>query len=443
MSSNRLRVLWLNLDQGLWFIPALVVLLYAGLAVGLVYVDQQHDFTGVSALFKGDGSAARTVLSVLAGSLITVAGLTFSITVVVLQLASSQFSPRVLSSFFGDRLTQVTVGSYVGIFVYSILVLRAVGSFEKGRVFVPRLSVTVASALGIAAVVLLIIFIHHVSRMIQVSHITASIGGQTLARVEALYPASYGQPVEDGDADADELLRSWRLERPGRVMPSRPGFVQRVRPEQLAKAVNTRSRRLALLVRPGDFVSTEQPLVELWPAEGAEGMEAHVRAAAAIADERDLDQDVGFGLRQLTDIALRAISPGINDPTTAVTAISYIRSVVVELAGRSFPSAVRHFPDCGELEVIAVRVRFEEYLVPFLEIGRYASGDAHVVAALLKALAAVARRAVESGAPDRAARAAEVAATVAEQAADEVKTERDRDTVARLLAESRLAAQDS
>ena len=124
------------------------------LGIVLVEIDGQLDLDGSQVVFKGDGPAARTVLSVIAGSLITVAGLTFSITMVVLQLASSQFSPRILRTFFGDRVTQITIGTYVGTFVYSILVLRAVGSFGDAG-FVPRLSVTVASLLGIGAVVLL------------------------------------------------------------------------------------------------------------------------------------------------------------------------------------------------------------------------------------------------------------------------------------------------
>ncbi len=438
MSSNRLKALWLNLTQGLWFVPGLVVVIYAALAIGLVELDQRIDFTGVAVVFKGDGSAARTVLSVLAGSLITVAGLTFSITVVVLQLASSQFSPRVLRTFFGDRLTQVTLGSYVGIFVYSILVLRSVGSFAHGLDFVPRLSITVASALGIAAVLLLIVFIHHVSRMIQVSHITASIAAQTLDRVNQLYPNPQGVPVEG--ADGDKLLRAWRSERePGRVLPAGPGYVQRIGLDELVGGLDHRTEQLAILVRPGDFVSLEMPLVEVWPAEAAERLGKRVRAAVAIGDERDMGQDAAFGLRQLADIALKAMSPGINDPTTAVTAISYIRAILVQLARRSFPPAVRRFPERG-LEVIAARRDFDDHLNFLLEISRYASGNTQVVGAMLQALAAVVRVATECAAGDRAAYAAGIAETIAGQARGEVKTERDRETVERLLAEVRRAA---
>lgn len=177
---RRIRSLWLDLSQNLWFIPGLIIVVFAALGIGLVQLDEHLDLEGVAWIFKGDGSAARTVLSVIAGSLITVAGLTFSITMVVLQLASSQFSPRVLRSFFADRVVQVTIGTYVGTFIYSILVLRAVGSFG-GSGFVPRLSVTGASLLGIAAVLLLIVFLNHVAQMVQVSHVTADIARATLS----------------------------------------------------------------------------------------------------------------------------------------------------------------------------------------------------------------------------------------------------------------------
>ena len=169
--AGRTRSLWRNLSQSLGFVPGVTVVLFATLGIVLVEIDGQLDLTGNQVVFRGDGPAARTVLSVIAGSLITVAGLTFSITMVVLQLAASQFSPRILRTFFGDRVTQITIGTYIGTFVYSLLVLRAVGSYGDAG-FVPRLSVAVASLLGIGAVVLLVVFLNHVSQLIQVSHVT-------------------------------------------------------------------------------------------------------------------------------------------------------------------------------------------------------------------------------------------------------------------------------
>ncbi len=201
---RRLRVL----TQSFGAVPGVIVSLFAILGIVLVELDRTLELGGTRFVFQGDGSAARTVLSVIAGSLITVAGLVFSITMVALQLTSSQFSPRVLRTFFADRITQLTIGVYVGTFVYALFVLRSVGSFGDSG-FVSRVSITLASVLGIAAVVLLIVFLQHVAKLIQVSHIMGSIAHETLRRLDAVYPERYGEP-----ADAD-VLDDWRAEPSG------------------------------------------------------------------------------------------------------------------------------------------------------------------------------------------------------------------------------------
>lgn len=428
--AGRLKNRWLNLEQSLGFVPGAIAFAFALLGIGLVELDRRIDLDGVRFVFEGDGSAARSVLSVIAGSLITVAGLTFSITIVVLQQASSQFSPRVLRTFFGDRITQITIGTFIGTFIYSLLVLRAVGSFADAS-FVPRLSVTVASLLGIGAVVLLIVFLNHVSQMVQVSHVTANIARETLACTDVLYPADRGKPVRE--AEGSELLGTWREEEAGLVLPPRPGFVQRVDVEEMADALPDGVDRLAIRVCPGDFVSVESPLAEVWPAEVADDCRAAVIGAVSIASERDIVQDVDFGVRQLADIALKAMSPGLNDPTTAVNCIGYLRAILVRLAARSSPPSVRRFLD-GDLTVIVRMRRFDEFLESILQISRYAAGDAWVVCEMLTALRACAEAAAENGFPERVQAVREVASTVAEQARAEVGNSRDGDRVREALA---------
>ncbi len=412
-----------ELQQGLWFVPALIVVLDGALSVGLVALDRHTGFTG-GPLFQGDAPAARTVLSVISGSLITVAGLTFSLTIVVLQLTSSQFSPRILRTFFGDRLTQITVGSFVGIFVYSILVLRSVSG-----TFVPRLSVTVASALAIAAVVLLIVFIHHISQLIQVSTVVGDIAAKTLARLDVLYPAAHGETEE---IDADALLAEWQLEQPGFVLPDRPGFVRRVDLDLLVAALAQRADRAALLVRPGDFVSVEQPIAAVWPAAQARECGDPVRRAFQIERERDLDQDLEFGLRQLTDTAVKAMSPGINDPTTAWTCVGYLRSILARLAGRAFPTRLRFYPEAG-LTLVVQRREFDEYLESLVEIGRYSTADARVTVALLGALQGVYAVAQDARLVARAAEIVDVAFAIGLPAREAVKSRRDIEAVERAL----------
>lgn len=412
---RRLRGSLVELQQGLWFVPALIVVLNGALSIVLVEVDR-HTRISAGPLFQGDASAARTVLSVVSGSLITVAGLTFSLTIVVLQLTSSQFSPRILRTFFGDRLTQITVGSYVGIFVYSILVLRSVSG-----AFVPRLSVTVASGLAIAGVVLLIVFIHHISQLIQVSYVTGDIAAKTLARLEVLYPATHGKGEE---VDVDALLEGWQLEQPGLVLPDLPGFLRRVDLESLVETLAGKADRVALLVCPGDFVSVEQPVVAVWPATQARECGDAVRKACQIERERDLDQDLDFGLRQLADTAVKAMSPGINDPTTACTCAGYLRSILARLAAREFPTPLRFFPEAG-LTIVVRRREFEEYLEPFIEIGRYSTEDARVTAALLDALRSVRGIAREAKFDARAEAAGDAALAIGLTATEAMRSRRD------------------
>ncbi len=413
-----------DLTGSLAFIPAVFLAGFALLAIGLVELDDRLQVTPAWYAFRGDASAARTVLSVIAGSLITVAGLTFSITMVALQLASSQFSPRVLRTFFADRLTQVTIGGFVGTFVYALLVLRSVSAG-----FVPRLSIAVATLLGIAAVLLLIAFLHHVAQMIQVSHIMGAIAHDTLRRLDHLYPGRYGEP-EDA---AEHVLERWCEEPAGAVHPDRPGYVQRVELDALAHELARDVDRVAILVCPGDFASLGAPLALVWPAGAAERCVEPVRDAIPLRRERDLEQDVDFGLRQLTDTALKAISPGVNDPATAVTCIGYLRSILVRLAGRALPEPVRRSPD-HELTVVLRRRGFDEYLSGLRQLGRYASGDPWVATEALGALEACASAAMGCGALDRAEAALALAETLASQAEREAGNERDRADIRGALA---------
>lgn len=268
--------------------------------------------------------------------------------------------------------------------------------------------------------------------MVQVSHVTARIASDTLARTETLYPEGYaGDPEPD---DGASLLRSWRAQPPGRLFPGRPGYVQRVALDELGDALGGRAARVAVLVCPGDFVGTETPIAEVWPAEAAEACAEEALGSVAISSERDIAQDVDFGVRQLTDTALKATSPGINDPMTAVTCIGYLRSILVRLTERADPPRVLNRRARGP-EVVARRRGYEEYLECLLQINRYVDGDAWVAGELLRTLRACAQAAARHSAPARMRSIAAVARTIGEQAAREAKNERDADHVRGLLLE--------
>jgi uncharacterized membrane protein len=417
-----LRSRWLNLLHTLWFVPSVISAAYIVLAAVLVRIDDAEHFRG-SWVFGGNDQAARTVLSVIAGSLITVAGLTFSVTMVVLQLTSSQFSPRVVRNYLGDRVAQLTIGSFVGIFAYCLVALRSIGNIAAERAPVPRLTLTVASGLALVALAMLIAFIHHITQLVQASELTARLGRQTVRAIDRLYPAQF---VGAGADDADEIVARWyEAGPPGFVRAREPGFVQAVDLERLADVLPAPRPRVHVVVAPGDFAFADAPLVEIWPPECSQELGEPLRRNFSIGGERDIEQDAHFGVRQLADIALRAISPSVNDPTTAATCIAYIRSVLTRLAAREFPSAVRRERE-DEEPLVLRRREFGEYLEALAEIGRYVSEDARVAQSLLDALAAIAAAATDADADDRATEVVVIADAIGEAAMRTMRSSRDR-----------------
>jgi uncharacterized membrane protein len=418
---------WRRLTNAFWFLPFTLTAGLLVLAVGLVELDRSAGDHGIDAAYGGGAAAARSILSSLAGSLITVAGLTFSIVIVTLQLASSQYSPRIMRTFLGDRLTQILAGAFVGVFGYTLIVLRSVrGGSEGLRTAIPSLAVTVAIVLGIAALGLLIVFVHHISRMIQVSTITARLGAETLEAVDMLAPAG----SDPAQSDSGGSLDDWRRDgAPGAIRAGRAGFVDAVTPQALGKRAESLHLRVHLPVTSGAFVTRETVIAEVWPAGGADALASTVADAVTIADERDLRQDALFGVRQLADIALRALSPGVNDPTTARTCLGYLQAVLEEIAAQ--PPADRK-RSVGS--VVMQQQPFRAYLdVALTEVAQAAAGQPLVGPCVLDTIAAVRAAAFRHGQIENATECEEAAAAVGSLLLDAAPSERDRSRVCEAL----------
>ena len=325
MSLQRLAF---RLRNSLWFIPGLWVIGAGLLAFVMTWLDTVTPDLDRSLplVFCGGPDGARSVLSSIAGSTITVAGVTFSITIVALQLASSQFSPRVLRDFMRDRASQSVLGSFIGAFFYALLVLRSIRSAdESGPEFVPSLAVTTAIVLAVVAVSMLIYFIHHISTRIQVSSIVAGIASATERAFER----------QDG-AEADGGAGGHR---PNAELPdgeARPmaaahsGYLQLVDRDGLLDLARELDLVLRLEVAPGEWVQRGARVFSVWPAaSGSEQLTRRLNGCLTFGPERSLDQDPAFGLRQLVDVAVKALSPGINDPTTAGDCINRVTQVLV------------------------------------------------------------------------------------------------------------------
>ena len=348
---TRLRSLWYWLGDRFWAIPLACAVLAAALGLGLSELDKSLDTEAkLPFLFAGGPEGARSLLGAIITSMISFTGLVFSITIVVLQLTSSQFSPRVLRTFLRDRFNQLALGVFVATFVYALIVLRAVRGTAQVDAFVPQLSTTVAFLFVLGSVVIFLGYIDHISQSIRAATIITTIASEARGLLERWYPA---------DAEASGAAVAPPDGPVHRVDAARPGVVQRVEDGALAALAEEHGVTIRLLRAVGEFVPAGAPLLAVHgddpPADD------RLRACVALGSERSFDQDVGFGLRQLVDIAERALSPGINDPTTAVQVVDQLHDLLRRLATR--PLRLRHRrTDAGRLVLVVPQASFGDLL---------------------------------------------------------------------------------
>lgn len=389
---NKLWQLWNNLRASLWFVPGLMVAAAIALAAGLIEADahvSRELLINWPRLFGAGAEGSRSMLSAIAGSMITVAGVTFSITIVVLSLASSQYTPRILRNFMSDRTNQLVLGFFVGIFTYCLIVLRTIRGGDEGS-FIPSLAVAFGIVLALAGVGVLILFIHHIASSIQASYIISSAATETIRTVKHLFPTEMGEGIDDDESDSAEALpfdSTWRM------IPSlKTGYIQGIDKEGILRY----ARNLDVVVRMergiGDFVVEHSPLVSL-SGDGAPGEEEirEVNNLYSINRNRTVEQDAAFGIRQIVDIALKALSPGINDTTTAITCVDYLGAVLSELANRRIESGRRF--DGDRLRVIVMGRTYAQLCSDsFDEIRLSAGGNVSVIIRMLGAVEVVAGR---------------------------------------------------
>ena len=382
---TRISSWWLALRESLWFVPTLCTVLAMLLAVLLVRLDRTLQLDQRADLpwwiFGGGPDGVRAVLGAIAGTTITVTGVVFSITIVALQLASSQFSPLVLRGFRADRGNQIVLGFFIGTFTYALLVLRSVMAPEQGSPgFTPVMATSVAIGLVLISVALLIYFIHHAARSVQASTIIDRASQDTLSLINHLYPDDIGKPA----TSPPPLLPD---EPPAVIVSTEGGYFQAVDEDALFHL----SEEQTLVVRvedfPGDFLFPGSPLVSVWPATSVDAeVEATVRAAFIIGPERTLQSDVELGIQQLADIAIKALSPGINDPTTAMQCTDRLAEALVHLGRRHRPWPVRT-GEHGIARVVVTGPPFERLVdVAFAQIRAYGAGDFAVGAHLVTTL---------------------------------------------------------
>jgi uncharacterized membrane protein len=409
--SIRVQALVERARSSLFFVPLLLVLAGAALGSAMVEIDAAigDDATRFPLVLTSTVDSAREVLGVVAAATMTVAGIAFSVSLLVIQQASSRYSPRVVHSLFRDPFNRRVMGLAVGTFTYCLMVLRAVRAEVEGSggPVIPNLSVALALVLGVASILAIVAFIDHNAHTLEVSQILDRVTRDTTEQIERNWPrpdeVGRDQP---GDApDPGPVLdvagaRDLAPDRPGHVVAlTAPGWIQQLdlaRLALLAPAGGT----VRLETAPGRYAIEGAPLCTVWPEpDDADTCRADAADAVQVGPVRTMQQDPTYGIRQLADVALIALSPGVNDPTTAQDAIFHLASAVRHGLCRDLPGIVTHE---GRTLLLAEHPTHESLVeLAFDEVRRAGADQPAVAIYLLEAFRHVREALDDAGLPER------------------------------------------
>jgi uncharacterized membrane protein len=391
--SGQAQKLLIYLRSSLWFVPFLIIFGSIAIALGLVEVDKLFDKElrqWSPRFFAINAEGARSMLSAIAGAMATVAGVVFSITVVALTLASSQYTSRVLRNFMRDSVNQVMLGVFIGVYIYCLLVLRTISGGNGG--FVPSIAVIAALLATIFASCFFIFFIHHISSTIQASEMANAITRETLKAVELLCPERGCEDRDEGNGlDLAPDLKWYG------ISASEMGYIQGVDTDALLEFACKHDTIVRMECHIGDFVSRDQPFASLALRRSPDDhLIKSLNEIYAVDTYRTIDQDAAFGIRQLVDMSLKALSPGINDTTTAVTCIEHLSVILNRCAQGQIAPKYRYRNN--QLRVIDARHDFA-YLasLAFRQILENAEGNSEIMLRLLRAIGRIARATSNSG----------------------------------------------
>jgi uncharacterized membrane protein len=396
-----------RLRETFWLIPGVMCLLGVVMAQSLVALDRalaDGFLAGTGAFIYQVGAAgSRDLLGAIAGSMLAVASTTFSITIAVLALTSSSYGPRLVRNFMADRGNQLVLGTYVATYLYALLVLRSIRTLDGGSAapFVPHLAVNFAVFLAVLSIAVLVWFIHHISDSIQVWTLADRVHAELRKVVDDLYPEQIGREPEQRPVP-EELVQA-AVSGPVTLLvrSDRPGYVLRVEHEQLMRCAVEADVVVQLRARPGSFVveGGELARVRGGLTAGRRGaVERAVRRCLPLSTSRGPAQDVEFAVQQLVEMAVRALSPGTNDPYTAVNALDELSDGLAALARRRTPSPAR-LDEEGSLRVLAPGVDLAHLVEMMVDAVRvYACDHPDVV---IRALRVLARVGTESDAAGR------------------------------------------
>lgn len=427
MRSKLLESL-IRIRESYWLIPTAMAFAAFGLSLLCVYLDVRIGsgwVEDISWLYANEPEGARLMLSTIAGSVISVAGVTFSITIAALSLASSQYGPRLISGFMQDRGNQFVLGTYTATFIFCLLILRTIQSGPDGG-FVPQLSILVGLALAVLSVGVLIYFINHVSQSIRASHVIHNVSRSLDQRIDNLL-FQVGKPAFSVDGGKALDLPDGFDDQAIAIQAPRPGYVQAIDAETLLRLAAHHDFVGRVLARPGDFMVKGGELMRIAGVEPADKeLRDTLTAPFVLGNRRTDEQDALYLLQQLVEVAARAISPGINDPNTAITCIDWITAALCKLAVENLPSAYR-YDENGTLRLVYVPVSFLEFADAVYDpLRQYGREMIEINLRLLQSIEAVGRRAKL---PDQRTRLRAHARSIHEDALAHLSNSVDQDRV--------------
>lgn len=405
-----LRHVMYNLRGGFLVRPVIIALTLGLLGLIFSVIEETSPiFTswGDNSYFpaNSDPQLAQVILGSIATSMMTIVSIVFAILLMMLTLASMQFSPRILVSFARDRVTQQTLGIFLGTFTYCLAALPAARFVPHP--FAPVLTVLGAMLLALACVLWLLFFIHHISQAISVNHILDRVARETEAMIDELMP----QPRRITLLSADPPIESRPDE--GVILNKVSGYIRFIDTKKLVSMAKDYHVTVRLLRRIGHFVPAEVPLLVISTQKVlSPDLCAEFRSAIDIGPIRTLQQDVEFGILQIVDIALKAISPAVNDPSTGIACVDQLSSILIKFASRE-PLESFFYDPPGKVRVIIPWRKFDQLVESaFEQIHLYSKGDLAVSLRILRALT-------------------DIASTIEEQATCQLLVERARKITAR------------
>lgn len=439
--SSRWRTAWDNIRTSFWFVPSIMMISAIGLAAvgfGLDFHFMGRDPESVPWwIYVSSPDDARNVLSTLLSSMITMTSLVFSITMVVLSLAANQFGPRLIRNFMADPRTQIVLGTFVMTILYCLIVLASIGWRGSEGPF-PFSTVTIAIMLMAVSVGLLVLFIHTLARSIVSETVIEEVGRELDALLKDFQPLPSNPPQDEAEEDA---LPEDFAERAAYLGPSVPGYIQAIEFDRLVEAGRSRDVLIGLSFSPGDYLAEDGRGIAIYPADhDSPALRQAILGAIVVGRHRTPVQDPEFAIRHLVEIGVRALSPGTNDPYTAVAVVHRLSASLSRLMGRALPPGVFRDQN-GGVRLVCPQLSYASLTgVAFDQIRQNGSDKPLVVIHLIEA---VVRIADHLRLPAQIAMLDEQLGIIAEDATRDIAGASDQAVVKARLEKARQAVEDA